>query len=188
MGGLVEGLMPHSRDDAMSDAANQYEDKANQALDMYKKMYESQQEYLNPYWKFGTNALNQLSNFGQNFKADPGYQFRLDQGLQAMDRSAAARGGLQSGAALKGAQQYGQNLASNEYNNAFNRQMSMAGMGQQAANSMGNYAGQYGQNYGNALLDMASNRGNSMIAGQNAKNQGWSDIFGLGGRMLGGLF
>jgi len=56
-----------------------------------------------------------------DFQADPGYAFRMTEGLKALDRQAAARGGLISGAALKASQGYGQDLASQEYMNAFNR-------------------------------------------------------------------
>jgi hypothetical protein len=52
---------------------------------------------------------------------DPGYQFRLKEGMQGLERSAAARGGLLSGGTLKGIQRYGQDMASQEYQNAFNR-------------------------------------------------------------------
>jgi len=56
-----------------------------------------------------------------DFQTDPGYAFRLSEGMKALDRTAAARGGLLSGATLKGAEQYNQGLASQEYQNAFNR-------------------------------------------------------------------
>jgi hypothetical protein len=56
-----------------------------------------------------------------DYQADPGYGFRLSEGMKAMDRSAASRGGLLSGATLKNAQRYGQDLASQEYQNAYNR-------------------------------------------------------------------
>jgi len=62
--------------------------------------------------------------FGANeFAAqqDPGYAFRMSEGLKALDKTAAARGGSLSGAALKGATAYGQGMASDEYQNAFNR-------------------------------------------------------------------
>lgn len=52
---------------------------------------------------------------------DPGYQFRLQQGLQALEQSASASGGLLSGGTAKAEQQYGQNYASNEYTNVYNR-------------------------------------------------------------------
>lgn len=55
--------------------------------------------------------------------ADPGYQFRLEQGLGAIQNSAAAKGILNSGGTLKDLQNYGQNLASQEYGNVFNRNM-----------------------------------------------------------------
>ncbi|ANS03860.1 hypothetical protein [uncultured Mediterranean phage uvDeep-CGR2-AD3-C76] len=54
---------------------------------------------------------------------DPGYQFRLDEGRKAMERSAAARGTLRSGATLKGLMDYGQNTASEEYQKAYNRRL-----------------------------------------------------------------
>lgn len=56
-----------------------------------------------------------------DLQADPGYQFRLQEGLKALDRQAAARGGLISGAALKASQRYGQDLASQEYGAAYGR-------------------------------------------------------------------
>jgi hypothetical protein len=56
-----------------------------------------------------------------DFEADPGYAFRLSEGVKALDRSAAARGGLLSGAALKGSQRYGQEMGSQEYQRAYDR-------------------------------------------------------------------
>jgi hypothetical protein len=52
---------------------------------------------------------------------DPGYQFRLEQGMKALNAQSAAKGGLMSGGALKAAQRYGQGLASQEYGAAYNR-------------------------------------------------------------------
>jgi hypothetical protein len=56
-----------------------------------------------------------------DFEADPGYAFRLSEGIKALDRSAAARGGLLSGATLKGSQKYGQEMGSQEYQRAYDR-------------------------------------------------------------------
>jgi hypothetical protein len=93
---------------------------------------------------------------------DPGYQFRLKEGMQGLERSAASRGGLLSGGTLKGIQRYGQDMASQEYTNAFNRYQaertgtlnplqSLAGVGQSTANTLGtmgmNYANQVGELY-----------------------------------------
>lgn len=56
-----------------------------------------------------------------DFEADPGYAFRLSEGMKALEGRAAARGGLLSGNTLRGAINYGQNAASQEFTNAFNR-------------------------------------------------------------------
>jgi hypothetical protein len=81
-----------------------------------------------PFRQVGVNALAQYPKaaaytpFGMpQFQADPGYNFRMAEGMKALERSASARGLLQSGGTLKGIQQYGQNLASDEYQNAFQR-------------------------------------------------------------------
>lgn len=59
----------------------------------------------------------------KEMEQDPGYAFRLAEGQKAIERSTAARGGLQSGAALKAAAEYGQAMGSQEYGNAYNRFM-----------------------------------------------------------------
>jgi hypothetical protein len=102
---------------------------------------------------------------------DPGYAFRLNEGIKALDRSAAARGGLLSGAQLKAVNRYGQEYAANEYANAFNRQQlerasilnplqSVAGQAQTSANTLTSAAGNLGA--GEAAALMAG--GNAMAA------------------------
>lgn len=56
-----------------------------------------------------------------NLLADPSYQFRLQEGIDALDKSASSRGLLQSGSQAKAVTDYGQNAASQEYQNAYNR-------------------------------------------------------------------
>jgi len=88
---------------------------------------------------------------------DPGYGFRMKEGLKAVDAQAAARGGLISGAALKASQRFGQDMASQEYQNAFNRYQTsrqatlapyqaLQGVGLQGAGGLYNAAGNYGTN------------------------------------------
>jgi hypothetical protein len=80
---------------------------------------------------FGTgvnyDALRQVAgNVGglseAALQASPGYQFRLGEGLKALERSAAARGTLLTGGTLKGLNRYAQDVASNEYGNQYARQ------------------------------------------------------------------
>jgi hypothetical protein len=107
------------------------------------------------------------------FQADPGYAFRVSEGMKALDRTAAARGGLISGAALRGATRYGQEMGSQEYQNAFNRYQtsrtntlnpfaSLAGVAQSSANTLGTAAGQLGGQIGSNIIGA----GNAMAAGQ----------------------
>lgn len=57
----------------------------------------------------------------ETFKQDPGYQFRLKEGERALTNSATAKGNLLGGAFAKAMQGYGQEQASQEYGNAYNR-------------------------------------------------------------------
>lgn len=110
----------------------------------------------------------------QDFQADPGYGFRMSEGMKALDRQAAARGGLISGGALKAAQRYGQDLGSQEYMNAFNRYQtnranqlaplqSLAGLAQTSANTLGNAAANYGTNAGNIAMTAGTNQANAYL-------------------------
>jgi hypothetical protein len=106
------------------------------------------------------------------FQADPGYAFRLSEGQKALDRSAAARGGLISGGALKAAQRFGQEMGSQEYTNAFNRYQterqarlnplqSLAGVGQTSVNQLSTA----GQNYANAAGEAMGAAGQARASG-----------------------
>lgn len=68
-------------------------------------------------------------------KQDPSYQFRLDEGMDALDASASAKGGVLSGGAIRAATRYAQNYASTEYSNIYNRLSNIAGLGQTAQSS-----------------------------------------------------
>ena len=108
-----------------------------------------------------------------DYQADPGYAFRLSEGQKALDRQAAARGGLISGGALRAATRYGQEMGSQEYGNAFNRYQtnranqlqplgSLMSSGQAAASGQAAQAGQYGVNAGNLMTQA----GQAIGAGQ----------------------
>lgn len=125
------------------------------------------------------------------FQGDPGYQFRLQQGQNALQQSAAAQGGLLSGAAAKALSKYNQNFASNEYqnaynrftndqNNRFNRLATLAGVGQTATNQLGNA----GQNYTNAANQNTLYSGAARASGYtnqaNALGSGLGSLSGAG--------
>ena len=116
---------------------------------------------------------------------NPAYQFQLKQGQQALDRSAAARGMGYSGAQMKAAQEYGQGMASQQYDKEYNRASGefgdyynrLAGLaqgGQQATTSLQNAGSQYAQNAGNTFANL-SNAQTSILGQQaNARASGYT--------------
>lgn len=164
---------------------------AGQASDLQQQQFERQVELQEPWRQAGITALNKLTPlateytpFGMDqFQQDPGYTFRMQEGMKALERSAAARGGLLSGSTLKGAQRYGQDLASQEYMNAFNRYQaernarlnplqSLAGVGQTATNQLGQAGQAMASNVGQALGAAAQARASGYVGGASALSQG----------------
>lgn len=92
------------------------------------------------------------------FQESPGYRFRRDEGIKAVERSAAARGLLGSGGTLKAIQRYGEGLASSEYENYANRLASLAGVGQTATAQTGAAGQAAAGNIGNAYMQAGNAR------------------------------
>lgn len=108
---------------------------------------------------------------GFDISETPGYQFRMDQGVNALNRSLAATGNRLSGRAVKAATRYGQGLASQEFSNRFNRLASLSGRGQAAVETSGQAGMQAAGQIGNSL--MAGGRARAAgIAGKNQAIQG----------------
>jgi len=187
---------------AAKSAASTQSAAADRAAELQYQQFQQTREDQAPYRAAGVNALAELQRTAGNvpgafkfgagdYQADPGYAFRLSEGQKALDRSAAARGGLISGGALKAATRYGQDMGSQEYQNAYNRaltgyntgvasenqlynrQAGLAGIGQTATNLVG----QAGQNY-------ATNAGNLMTSGAAANAAGQ---VGMANAVTGGL-
>ena len=122
-----------------------------------------------------------------DFQADPSYQFRMNEGMKARERSAAARGGLNSGRMMKELERYGQDLASTEYTNAYNRfnadrdrrfgrLSQLAGIGQTATGQLSNASQNYASNVGNIAMSNANAQGAAGIAQANAWGSGLSGL------------
>ena len=113
------------------------------------------------------------------FTRTPGYDFRLQEGQRGIEASAAARGGLNSGAAMRDLLRYGQDYASSEYGNYLSRLGARADTGLSAAQM----SGQAGQQAAAGVSNALSNRGNAQAAGAvgfgNALNQGIGDVAGV---------
>jgi hypothetical protein len=163
---------------------------ADRAGELQQQQFERQVELQAPFREAGVRALPELeaasryTPFGMDqFTADPGYGFRLAEGQKALDRQAAARGGLISGGALKAAQRYGQEMGSQEYTNAFNRYQterqarlnplqSLAGFGQTAVGQLGQAGQAMATGVGEAGAAAAQARASGYMGGTNALTQG----------------
>lgn len=190
---------------AAQDAAATAAAATDRAADIQRQMFERQVQLSEPWRKAGEQALNKLAPlaseytpFGMNqFQADPGYGFRMSEGMKALERSAAARGGLLSGTTMKGAQRFGQDLASQEYTNAFNRYQternarlaplqSLAGVGQTAANTLGGAGQTYGANMSNLYTAQGETSANALLAAQRARSSSYGQVGNALGKYLGG--
>jgi hypothetical protein len=166
------------------EAIDSNEAVADKQIAAQREMFDIQNQLQQQFRDNGLNAQNRLvgmlngkyaKDFSMNdFQQDPGYAFRLNEGMKAMNANAAARGGLISGNALKAAQKYGQDMGSQEYQNAFNRYqtnrtnqlspwLSLADKGQMASNNMSSAAGQMGNGISNAYSQMG--QGNAQAYG-----------------------
>jgi hypothetical protein len=207
-GKAVEGI---SNAIAADRAAKAQQKGAKEARGQIEGYYNKAVGYQQPYYDVGTQNLqtvNQRNAAGYydmptqtyqqpqfNFQADPGYQFRMNEGMRGINNNMSAQGMSLSGATMKALQKYGQGMASQEYGNAYNRfsndrqfdygvwgdaynrqaqekaqqwnrGIGLANVGVNAANQMGNYA----MNAGQSVAD-------TVIGGANAKAAG---IMGVG--------
>ena len=176
---------------AASSAASTQAAAADRAAQLQNDQFNTTNAQQAPWRAAGETALNQLIPLATNYTpfsynsmtSDPGYQFRLSEGQRAMGHQAGARGGLVSGTSLKAMQDYAQNSASNEYNNAFNRYQterqsrlgplqSLAGVGQTSANFTGQLGAANAANVGNLITGGAAASAAGQVGGANAITSG----------------
>ena len=121
------------------------------------------------------------------FQTSPSYQFRLQQGLKDLETSAAARGNLISGDQLKAITNYGQGLASTEYNSYVDRLSQLAGYGANAATNTANQAVQTGANVGQTITSGAAQAGQDIQNAGLARASGYAGTANAWGNTLSGL-
>jgi hypothetical protein len=193
-------------------------DALDQQLAVQNRMYEQSRTDFAPYRGSGVanvNQLNTLLGLGGNtgaadygkyataeftpemFKAgvDPGYAFRLSEGLKGLDRQAAARGGLISGNALKAASGFAGEQASQEYQNAFNRYQTTRGntlspfqTGASAGQNAAAMQGQANANFGSASGQAISNYGQGVSGAYGAQGQGANQAYSNYGSGVSGAY
>lgn len=169
---------------AARDAASASNRATRDSLALQREQYNQTRADQEPWRQAGVNALSQLQNPLASFQASPDYNFRMSEGLKAVNQNRATAGLLNSGSALKGVSDYAQNTAAGEFGDWWNRQSSRAGLGQ-AANSANQQAGsQYANSSQNALMQNAGVQGSSYMNQANAWSQGVGNV---GGALAWGL-
>ena len=175
------------------------EKMSDKNLEFQKEMAEQQRSDFAPWRESGQNALTKINagiESGEfdpgafspekfdpskvDLTQDPGYQFRMQEGIDALDASASARGRLLSGAQNKALTQYGQNMGSQEYGNAYARYADQYGK------DYARYADQYAQEADRKarkfnMLSGISQGGQSSAAGQ---AQASSQLAQTGGNIM----
>jgi hypothetical protein len=122
----------------------------------------------------------------QGMTDDPGYMFRFGEGQRALERSAAARGGLLSGGTGRRLAKFGQEMGSQEYMNRFNRLASIAGMGQVMTQGSGQMGMGYGGNMGNILGGIGTSRASGYLGQGSAIGSSLENLAYLRARFGGG--
>jgi hypothetical protein len=208
--------------DAAGDAADTAAQASGQAsaasIAEQRRQYDQTRTDYYPYITSGQSAVNQLAaglapggrfstttpfDFRYDQNTDPSYGFRFSEGMKGLERGAAARGGLLSGATLKGITRYGQDMGSQEYNNAFNRYVTgfnantgernqlynryagVAGTGQNAVGGVTAQGANTAGNIGNAYMTSAANTGNAALAAAGQRTSAFGGAANALGRMYG---
>jgi hypothetical protein len=200
---------------ASQQAAQTQANAAAQANQLLAQQYQQQRADLAPFTTAGLGAQNQLLTFlglpggtqGANFgkysgdftgadllaNQDPGYGFRLAEGQKALERSAAARGGLLSGGTGKALTSYGQQMGSQEYQNAYNRYQTnrsnqlaplftLTGSGQASAAGQAAAAGNYGTGAAGNLTSAGAAQAAGNVGTANAISSGLGSYLGYTGQ------
>jgi hypothetical protein len=180
VGSVVGGVLEAN---AAEKAAETQSQAAANALALQREMFEYQKSLLEPYRTAGTKALERLSGAmglggpgsqQQMLEMDPGYGFRLGEGLKALERMQASRGNFLSGGALKAGQRFAQDTASQEYDRAFGRLADIAGIGRSTSTQMGNAASGFGTSAGNIMGQEA----NALAAGRMGRASAYTGAIG----------
>jgi hypothetical protein len=197
-GSLVGGAMQGRAAERAADTTAQ---ATREATALQRQQYEEGVQRQQPFYEAGVNALPSylrgIESGGdlvrgfttEDFQKymDPGYGFRLKEGIGALDRSAAARGSLRGGNQMRGIAEFGQNLASQEYGNAYNRYIGeqatrrnalagLVGQGQSTANTINTAGAAMAGNVGNAMMNQGVNAANAGLVGARAQSSMYGDI------------
>jgi hypothetical protein len=180
-GSLLSGYLGSQ---ASANAADAMQQSAAMQAQVQRDIYNQTREDYAPWRQAGVSALGDLQSMldpNYDFTASPDYQWRFGQGVNALDKSAAAQGNLLSGRQLKAVTDFGQNIGAQEYNNRFNRLASLAGIGQSGVAG----SAQAGQNYATGASNAYGNMGQARASGYLGQANAWGNAMNQGMGMYG---
>ena len=173
---------------AARSAANAQAQIGREQIALQRDIYNQQRRAFRPYRQAGRNALaGYLYEMGLGerpggyggFQTTPGYEFRLQEGMDALEGSAAARGGLFSGRTMRAAMDYGQGMASQEYGTYMDRMRDLVGVGQNSAAQSAVANANFANGASNALAGIGNARAAGAIGVGNAINDAIGTGIGL---------
>lgn len=185
--GIVGGAMQNSANKKGADAAANAQ---MMSVQEQQRQYDQTRQDMMPWIEAGRMGLNRLTLLAdgdmRGFYTSPEYAFTRDQGLQSLERGAAARGGMYSGGADADRMKFAAGLASQEYGNHWNRLAGLSGVGQSTAGSLGQFGANAATNIGNAYGNIGNIR-QSMYQQRGQNNaQMVGAVGGAFGNWLGG--
>jgi hypothetical protein len=166
---------------AQANAAGQAQDFLGDESELQRKEQQKAIKRLEPFRSAGQEALARLyattKGDAAGFTETPGYQFRLAEGIKAIDRSAAAKGVLFSGRQVKDVQRYGEGLASNEFANFQNRLYDISGLGLSAGSAQSGIQPNINTGGANAILAGGDAAAGAYAGVAGAVNKGVENAF-----------
>lgn len=165
--------------DAADDATDAQVAAIRAAIEEQRRQFDLTRSDLMPWLEAGQGALDRLQDPQNAFMASPDYEFVRSEGTRDIGNSFAARGGAASGNALRALAEFNSGLAAQDFNNWWNRQAGLAGVGQNTAVNLGSFGQSSATNTGNLLAGEGVARASGVV-GRNAAlagglNQGVSN-------------
>lgn len=198
MGGIVDSIFGGGQAKAIKQGTKAQVQAQREANAILQKQYDTTRADLAPYRDAGVPALSAYKDYlglngaegGQRFLdmfklASPEYGWGLNQGIQALDRSAAARGRLNSGAQGMALTQFGQDYGLQQLGNYGSKMIGLAGLGQNAAAMTGNLGSQMAGQIASGTANIGSIQSAGLIGAANARAQGLNNVLGLAGNIIG---
>ncbi len=154
---------------------------SREAIDEQRRQFDLTRADLAPFREAGVNALNQfVASLGPGFEESEAFRFNLDRGIDAINRTAAARGKALSGEAVRGAVDFAEGLASQEMNNYLNRLAALSGVGQTATTAGAGFGANTAGNIGNLLVNAGDARASGFVGQANAINDSINNLLLFG--------